>query len=229
MVATWVSASDAAAAASVATLSVTATQAVPFQRLGVFAPPVVSIHRFCASRSAAAGAVFWTITLPLLPARSAAAWAADCAVATLPFVAVRLFDRLVIEDDCELIAPSAEVTRLSSAASAEAVAPRSPRSAVSCVTCALTAVISPSEAATRLLSALSADVVARPGTAAFSVVTSSATTARPASVTSIRVSSRWVASATTSRRPRSASRLRAIPSTASAWPAVSAARNVLTA
>ncbi|MNN93122.1 hypothetical protein D3C81_2115100 [compost metagenome] len=41
-----VSADWAAAAASVATLSVTATQALPFQRLGVLAAPVVSIHRF---------------------------------------------------------------------------------------------------------------------------------------------------------------------------------------
>ena len=36
----------AAAKASVATLSVTTTHAVPFQRLGVLAFPVVSIHRF---------------------------------------------------------------------------------------------------------------------------------------------------------------------------------------
>ncbi|MNY17779.1 hypothetical protein D3C86_1511190 [compost metagenome] len=42
-------AAAAAAAASVATLSVTAAHAEPFQRLGVFAPPVVSIHRFWAS------------------------------------------------------------------------------------------------------------------------------------------------------------------------------------
>ncbi|MNN77451.1 hypothetical protein D3C81_1939150 [compost metagenome] len=39
----------AAAAASVATLSVTAAHAEPVQRFGVFAPPVMSIHRFCAS------------------------------------------------------------------------------------------------------------------------------------------------------------------------------------
>ncbi|MNI71301.1 hypothetical protein D3C73_1271660 [compost metagenome] len=39
----------AAVAASVATLSVTATHAEPFQRFGVLAPPVMSIHRFCTS------------------------------------------------------------------------------------------------------------------------------------------------------------------------------------
>ncbi|MNF85152.1 hypothetical protein D3C84_675390 [compost metagenome] len=43
------SALAAAAAASVATLSVTAAHAEPVQRFGVFAPPVMSIHRFCAS------------------------------------------------------------------------------------------------------------------------------------------------------------------------------------
>ncbi|MNJ42763.1 hypothetical protein D3C77_377380 [compost metagenome] len=63
----------AAAAASVATLSVTATQADPFQRLGVLAPPVVSIQRFCGKRSAAAGVADCVSTLPLPPARSAAA------------------------------------------------------------------------------------------------------------------------------------------------------------
>ncbi|MNP34638.1 hypothetical protein D3C76_1279360 [compost metagenome] len=56
LVCATVSAFAAAAAASVATLSVTATQAVPLQRLGVFALPVVSIQRFCARRSATAGA-----------------------------------------------------------------------------------------------------------------------------------------------------------------------------
>ncbi|MND69779.1 hypothetical protein D3C80_612710 [compost metagenome] len=57
LVATCAKALAAAAAASVAALSVTATQVEPVQRLGVFAPPVVSIQRFCARRLSAAGAV----------------------------------------------------------------------------------------------------------------------------------------------------------------------------
>ena len=76
-------AAAAAAAASVATLSVTATQAVPFQRLGVFALPVVSIHRFCGNLSAVAGCVLWKNTLPFPPARSDAACAAVCALPAL--------------------------------------------------------------------------------------------------------------------------------------------------
>ena len=81
----------AAEAASVAALSVTADQVVPdTHRFGVFAPPVVSIHRVWALRSAAPGAVDWTSTLPLpfaMPAADAAAdaaaSAAPCAVAAL--------------------------------------------------------------------------------------------------------------------------------------------------
>ncbi|MNC63976.1 hypothetical protein D3C75_1141420 [compost metagenome] len=57
MPANWVNALAAAAAASVAALSVTATHAEPFQRFGVLALPVVSIHRFCGRRLSAAGAV----------------------------------------------------------------------------------------------------------------------------------------------------------------------------
>ena len=82
LVATLVSASWAAAAASVATLSVTADQALPFQRLGVLALPVVSIHRFCVRRSATAGVDDWYSTLPLAPAASEAACAACCALVT---------------------------------------------------------------------------------------------------------------------------------------------------
>ncbi|MNF10136.1 hypothetical protein D3C80_2109840 [compost metagenome] len=55
-VATCAKALAAASAASVAALSVTAAQADPVQRLGVFAPPVVSIQRFCARRLSLAGA-----------------------------------------------------------------------------------------------------------------------------------------------------------------------------
>ena len=74
LAAVW--AAVAAAAASVAALSVTATQAEPLHRLGVLAPPVVSIHKFWASLLSAVGAVAPNITSPLLPAKVAALVAA---------------------------------------------------------------------------------------------------------------------------------------------------------
>ena len=76
-------AAAAAAAASVAALSVTATHALPFQRFGVLAPPVVSIHSVVAFWYAAAGAVVCMNTSALdvaSPAASAAAAAAASAV-----------------------------------------------------------------------------------------------------------------------------------------------------
>ena len=72
----------AAFAASVAALSVTATQADPFHLFGVFAPFVVSIHKVEALRIDVAGAVPWisTSALPLAtPAAAAAAVLAFCA------------------------------------------------------------------------------------------------------------------------------------------------------
>ncbi|CAH0645701.1 hypothetical protein PSNVIR_00004 [Pseudomonas sp. Nvir] len=103
-------AAAAAAAASVATLSVTATQVLPFQRFGVFALPVVSIHRFWEIRSATAGAVDWYNTLPLVPAASDAACAACCAAVTLPLVVVRLFCSPVIAWPCVVSLPSLSLT-----------------------------------------------------------------------------------------------------------------------
>ncbi|MNE90136.1 hypothetical protein D3C80_1876170 [compost metagenome] len=57
--------------------------------------PVVSIHRFCATRSATAGAVACTSTLPLPPANVAASWAACWAAVTFWLVVVRLLPSAV--------------------------------------------------------------------------------------------------------------------------------------
>ncbi|MNN45830.1 hypothetical protein D3C81_1601820 [compost metagenome] len=113
----------AAAAASVAALSVTATQALPLQRFGVFALPVVSIHRFWLNRSATSGAADCTITLPLLPARFDADCAACCAAVTFWLVVAKLLPRLVIELLAEESSLSVCVTRTSSAWLANARAP----------------------------------------------------------------------------------------------------------
>ncbi|MNP02859.1 hypothetical protein D3C76_947210 [compost metagenome] len=74
---------------------------------------MVSIHRFCARRSAVAGAADCTITLPLLPARSDADCAACCAAMTFWFVVVRLLCREMIDELCEVRPASVCATRAS--------------------------------------------------------------------------------------------------------------------
>ncbi|MNJ35649.1 hypothetical protein D3C77_304000 [compost metagenome] len=104
-------------------MSLTVAQALPFQRLGVFALPVMSIHRFCAKRSATAGVAACTRTLPLLPARVAAASAACCAAVTLWLVAARLLLRPVIADPWLVSPCSVCVARASRDCVADARAP----------------------------------------------------------------------------------------------------------